>query len=161
MKKKKLRLREKIKNRPKPRDSSRKKKKTMPRVSETGNFSAAPPEDVDQGMEVMSQVIVEFARPLLETCTDEASERKAISLAIFIWNATLLPEAERKRTLDGFLSECRNAMPSDEFENLSGYIDRLVENKKIRFARNRKKITNCTFGNFGEGRHIEVGYTME
>ncbi|MGD9368893.1 MAG: hypothetical protein PVH87_24530, partial [Desulfobacteraceae bacterium] len=118
-------------------------------------------ETADQGAEVMSQVIWDFAGPLLETCSDLDSEKKAISLAIFIWNASLLPEQERKQILESYLADCRNVMPPEEIETLSAYIDRLVQDKETRFAANRKKITNCTFGDFRNNRHIEVGYTME
>jgi hypothetical protein len=159
MKKKKVKLRAKIKNRPKSRP--RMKKKTAGgdrRTTETRG--TLPVEKPDDGLEVMSQVILDFAGPLLETCDDREAEKKAISLAIFVWNATLLPEAERKQTLAAYLSECRKGMPPEELETLSGYIDRLVRDKADRFADNRKRITNCTFGDYGDDRHIEVGYII-
>lgn len=160
MKKKKLKLREKIKNRPKARNTSKKKKKSATdRSPEYYHPSAV--ETADQGTEVMSHVIWDFAGPLLATCSDLDSEKKAISLAIFVWNATLLPEQERKQTLESYLADCRNVIPPEEIETLSAYIDRLVQDKEARFATNRKKITNCTFGDFRNNRHIEVGYTME
>lgn len=161
MKKKKLKLREKIKNRPKARNIPKKKKKTTTDRSQTEYYNPPAVETADQGTEVMSHVIWDFAGPLLETCNDLASEKKAISLAIFVWNASLLPEHERKQTLEGYLADCRNVMPPEEIETLSAYIDRLVQDKEARFATNRKKITNCTFGDFKNNRRIEVGYTME
>ena len=115
----------------------------------------------DQGMEPMSDVILNFAAPLLETCNDEASERKAISLAIHVWNTAMLPEAECRRTLEAYLAECQKVMPPEELKILSGYVDRLVQARRTHFVNNRNKITNCTFGDFGPDRHIEVGYTME
>lgn len=108
----------------------------------------------------MSHVILDFARPLLETCSDEASEKKAISLAIFVWNTTLLPEPERKQTLEAYRSTYRDMLPKEDFQTLCTYIDRLVQDKSTRFADNRNKITNCTFGEFGDRRRIEVGYTL-
>lgn len=161
MKKKKRKLREKIKNRPKARNISKKKKKTDTGSSQTGYDHPSAVETADQGAEVISHVIWDFAGPLLETCNDIASEKKAISLAIFVWNASLLPEQERKQILEGYLADCRNVMPPEEIETLSAYIDRLVRDKGARFAANRKKITNCTFGDFRNSRRIEVGYTME
>jgi hypothetical protein len=112
-------------------------------------------------MEVMSQVILDFAAPLLETCSDEASERKAISLAIYVWNTAMLPEPQCRRTLEAYLTECQNVMPPEALNTLSDFIDQLVQTRRTRFAHNRKKITNCTFGDHGPDRHIEVGYTME
>jgi hypothetical protein len=126
----------------------------------TENLDSLSVQKADEGLEVMSHVILDFASPLLETCDDREAEKKAISLAIFVWNTTLLPEAEQQQALSAYLSECRKVMPSEEFEMLSGYIDRLVQDKADRFADNRNKITNCTFGDYGENRHIEVGYII-
>ena len=128
-------------------------------VSQRDGASIEP--GTDEGMAVMSQVIWDFATPLRETCEDEAAERKAISLAIFIWNATLLPEAEQKRTLANYLSECRSGLDPEALITLSGYVERLVESKRTRFADHREKITQCTFGTVDGNRHIEVGYTLE
>ncbi len=161
MKKSKVKLREKIKSKPKTRNNPRKKNKIVAGKPLADDFNGPPAQTVDEGLEVMSHVILDFAGPLLETCNDEASEKKAISLAIYVWNAALLPEHECRQTLDGYLAECQKAMPPEELKTLSGYIDRLVQTRKLRFADNRKKITNCTFGDFGDNRHIEVGYTME
>jgi hypothetical protein len=161
MKKSKAKLREKLRNKPKARSTSNRKKKTVAGQPFSEDLERPAVQTVDQGMEAMSNVILDFAGPLLETCQDEASERKAISLAIYVWNTVMLPEPECRQTLEAYLSECRKVMPPEELQTLSGYIDRLVQSRKTRFADNRKKITNCTFGDFGADRHIEVGYTME
>jgi ketopantoate reductase len=86
---------------------------------------------------------------------------KAISLAIYVWNAAMLPEQQCRSTLDAYLAECQKAMSPEELNTLSDYIDRMVQTRRTRFSHNRKKITNCTFGDHGHDRHIEVGYTME
>ena len=159
MKKKKRKLREKIRNRPRTRSHS--KKRSPPAAGSTAEaFDPAAPGASGQDMPAMSHVILDFARPLLETCSDEASEKKAISLAIFVWNTALLPEPERKQTLEAYLSTYRDTLPKEEFQTLCTYIDRLVQDKTTRFADNRNKITNCTFGEFGDSRRIEVGYTL-
>jgi hypothetical protein len=160
MKKKKAKLREKIKNRPKTRDSSKRKKKSVTGPPKSLDLESPMVENPDEGLEVMSNVIWEFAKPLLETCQDQAAERKAISLAIFVWNTALLPEQERKETLEAYLAQCREAVPTEEFETLSTLIHQLLQDKETRFADNRKRITNCTFGDFGDDRHIEVGYQL-
>ena len=161
MKKSKSRLREKIRNKPKARNASNRKKKTGAGVVPAEDLNRPYTPTDDQGMEIMSHVILDFAEPLLETCEDEASERKAISLAIYVWNTAMLPDPACRQTLETFIVECQKVMPPEELKTLSGYIDRLVQTRKTRFADNRKKITNCTFGDFGTDRHIEVGYTIE
>jgi hypothetical protein len=161
MKKSKDRLREKIRSKPKGRRPSKRKNKARAAMPRPEEFKRPHTQHDDEEMEVMSRVILDFAAPLLETCNDEASERKAISLAIYVWNTALLPEEECRRTLDACLGKYQKVMPPEEFKTLSGYIDQLLQTRKTRFAHNRKKITNCTFGDSGDDRHIEVGYTME
>lgn len=161
MKKNKARLREKIRNKPKSRNASKRKKKTGSRESLTEDLQRPHPHHEDQSMEVMAQVILDFAAPLLETCSDEASERKAISLAIYVWNTAMLSDPQCRDTLDAYMAECQKVMPPEELDTLSGFIEQLVHTRRTRFAHNRKKITNCTFGEHGSDRHIEVGYTME
>ncbi len=185
-KKKKLRLRKKIQNRPKVRKAggrggekarSQTVSESQAPVSEVRSEPAAPkpktgelivePEQTPPGfsevedMERMSEVVVDFASPLLETCDDEASEKKAVSLAIFVWNATLTPEEERENTIGAYLSDAQKTLPPEEFQTLSSFVDLLVERKKELYPSNRKKITGCTFGGHGENRRIEVGYTID
>ena len=49
-----------------------------------------------EGEARMSEVILEFAKPFLDKCEDEASERKAIVLAILIWNVSLFHGKDRE-----------------------------------------------------------------
>jgi hypothetical protein len=161
MKKSKARLREKIRNKPKARSTSQRKKKDRNAKPVVEDANMAFTQTDDQGMQPMSDVILDFAAPLLETCNDEASERKAISLAIYVWNTAMLSETECRQTLEAYLAEYQKVMPPEELKILSGYIDRLEQTRRTRFGNNRNKITNCTFGDFGPDRHIEVGYTME
>jgi hypothetical protein len=166
MKKKKAKLRKdklhkKNKNQPKARHGANKKKERVANPPKSLDLESPMVENPDQGMEVMSNIIWDFAGPLLEFCKDEASERNAISVAILVWNSALLPEREQKETLDGYLAQHRDALPPEELETLSKLIDQLLEDKKTRFADNRNRITNCTFGVFGDDRRIEVGYSLD
>lgn len=111
-------------------------------------------------MDVMSQVILDFAAPLLATCDDLDAEKKAISLSIFVWNSSLLPEPLQKTTLTAYLDQCEAVLPAQELETLKGYIDQLLQDKAQRYADNRNRITNCTFGDYKGDRHIEVGYML-
>lgn len=161
MKKRKAKLHEKIRNRPKGRKASKRNKKSHVATPQAEDFKQPDNQLDDGGMEVMSQVILDFAAPLLENCNDQASEKKAISLAIYIWNTAMLSEEECRQTLDAYVEGCRKVMPPEELKTLTDYIDQLVQTRKTRYAHNRNKIVNCTFGNFGADRHIEVGYTLE
>jgi hypothetical protein len=161
MKKRKAKLHKKNRNRPKPRDDARKKNQSVASAPKNLALDSPMVENPDEGMEAMSNVIWDFAGPVLALCEDEASERNAISLAIFVWNSALLPERERKDTLAAYLAQHRDALPPEELETLSNLIDQLLADRQTRFADNRKRITNCTFGVFSDNRRIEVGYSIE
>ncbi len=51
------------------------------------------------GLEKMSEVIEEFAGPLLEHCSRMDQRRGAIGLAVTAWNLSLLPDEEREKEL--------------------------------------------------------------
>jgi hypothetical protein len=161
MKKRKAKLHEKIRNRPKGRKFLKEKKKSHVATPQPEDVKQPDTQPDDESMEVMSQVIMDFAAPLLENCNDEASEKKAVSVAIYVWNTAMLPEKECRQILDAYVEQCREIMPPEELKTLSDYIDQLVQTRKTRYGHNRNKIVNCTFGNFGADRHIEVGYTLE
>jgi len=48
----------------------------------------------------MSEVIGDFAAPLLERFEPEASAKKLIPLAVFAWDLAMMPEEEHERFLD-------------------------------------------------------------
>jgi hypothetical protein len=173
VKKRKEQLRKRIKSRPKTRKTGGIKRRLVSsgarpegpkpktlKVAEltTNQDDDLIPRDASDRIDVMSQVIFDFATPLLKSCQDDDAAKKAISLAIFVWNATLLPEEEQKKTLDGYLDTCKGALPPEEFDRLSTIIQEMVETKRTQYPDNRNKIVNCTFGDFRQGRHIEVGY---
>ncbi len=51
------------------------------------------------GVDKMSEVLKEFAAPLLERCQSNKDSQVTIQLAALAWNAALLPEPERTESL--------------------------------------------------------------
>lgn len=50
----------------------------------------------------MSNVLVDFAQPLLDAARNEGDFRLAITVAAACWNLSLLPESERSAALKDF-----------------------------------------------------------
>ena len=48
----------------------------------------------------MSEVILDFAKPLLHLARDFDEQEKAVKLAILAWNSSLLPGKELQKSLD-------------------------------------------------------------
>ncbi len=51
------------------------------------------------GVEKMSEILSEFARPLLDMCKAKEDHAKILRLAAIAWNTALLPEEERAASL--------------------------------------------------------------
>jgi hypothetical protein len=47
----------------------------------------------------MSQVILEFARPLLDSVDSDVETRNALAFAVLAWNASLLPQDRRSELI--------------------------------------------------------------
>ncbi len=66
------------------------------RVKQIPAFRDADQRMIPAGAQKMSQVILEFARPLLDSADGDAEYRNALAFAVLAWNASLVPEDRRK-----------------------------------------------------------------
>ncbi len=83
------------------------------------------------GQEKYSAVLVRFAEPLLdETITNLELFRVAISLAVAVWNLTLLPVTEHEVILQTMLK----AIPLLQRTQVKSMLDMLVKRKLTLFA---------------------------
>jgi len=48
----------------------------------------------------MSEVILDFAQPLLDAAQTDVEQFKAIELAIMVWNISMLPEINQKKRIE-------------------------------------------------------------
>ncbi|MDA8142071.1 MAG: hypothetical protein M0036_25770 [Desulfobacteraceae bacterium] len=51
------------------------------------------------GLRKMSEIIIEYAEPMLRAARSYIDQKKAIGIAIAVWNLSLLPEAKRRKEL--------------------------------------------------------------
>jgi hypothetical protein len=88
----------------------------------------------------MSEVILDFADPLLNAVDDELFE-DVISFAIICWNVSFLPEKERTKILCSLVDKIAK---SDVLLRLSvkNDIRMLLERKKTFFADDRRIVVN-------------------
>jgi hypothetical protein len=89
----------------------------------------------------MSEVLLEFAEPLLEDSDDDESFRSKIALAALSWNLTFMPSNEQEATLNNMVKELGRL---DAFvrcgikESIRMFIDR----KRTLFANDNRLIIN-------------------
>ncbi|MDQ1333216.1 MAG: hypothetical protein QG552_166 [Thermodesulfobacteriota bacterium] len=128
-----------------PRDLMDKMLKEKPHLA--GRVSANP-----QGSEKMSAVILEYAEPLMEAAENVEQQNRAIAMAIICWNASLLNETDRERSLAAIYAD------TDEVEasNLKEMITFMVSRKQDLFPHNKKKIADWMVKDRGDQLFLEV-----
>ncbi|MBW2149689.1 MAG: hypothetical protein JRI22_22070 [Deltaproteobacteria bacterium] len=112
------------------------------------------------GKEKMSEVVLDFAKPLLDECRDSDTEKKAISLAILVWNMSLLPENSRDQAIQKMYSDL---LPSDDATDLATMmycVDMLMERKRKYFPKNKRAIIDYQFSGSGKDRRLDVASTL-
>ena len=88
----------------------------------------------------ISQVILDFAEPLLDDVDDELFEN-AINCAVACWNHSFLPEKKQQRQLRVMVNELGKSDPLARFE-IEDCIRMLLERKRILFADEKRMVVN-------------------
>src|SRR5262249_25079492 len=106
------------------------------------------------GYEKMSEILVEFAQPLLATAESRESIRKTIALAALTWNLSLLPERQQQQAFDsGPLAE----IPSE----MKPMLLNLIERKKALFPDIHRLIRDFEVTGNGPDLSVNVVSTLE
>jgi hypothetical protein len=89
----------------------------------------------------MSEVLLEFAEPLLEDSDDDESFRNKIALAALSWNLTCVPSNEQEATLNNMVEKLGGR---DAFirRGIQESIHMLMDRKRTLFANDNRLIIN-------------------
>ena len=89
----------------------------------------------------MSEVILDFAEPLLDALDDDELFEKAISCAVACWNLSFLPEKKQKKLILSMVNELDKSvlLTRHEFEDC---IRMLLERKRILFADEKRIVAS-------------------
>lgn len=88
----------------------------------------------------MSEVILDFAEPLLDTIDDEVF-KYAISFAVICWNISFLPEKEQQRHVRDILNGLGESDPMVRI-GVEDWTRMLLERKKAFFADDRRIVVS-------------------
>lgn len=115
-------------------------------------FLIAPPN-----MTKMSEIIIDYARPLLNVAKNDKEQKKALSIAIAIWNLSLFPK-EMQSEYIGKITEIMTASRKDSglSENDKEVLNFLMERKKTFFPEIKRMILDYEYVETPEGFHINV-----
>ncbi len=89
----------------------------------------------------MSELLLEFAEPLLDDSDDDKSFRAKIGMAALSWNLTFVPPNEQEATLNGMVSEL--GRPDALMRRgIQESIHMLMDRKRTLFADDNRLIVN-------------------
>ncbi len=115
--------------------------------------------------EKMSQIILDFAEPLIKQSQNGWSIESAIGMAILVWNASLVPEGGMREKLVDEICKCfppGQGVDPMEFKILTKkVVDLLWERKKKKFAVHKRFIVDYQFEPKGDGFNLNVCSVME
>jgi hypothetical protein len=115
-------------------------------------FLIAPPN-----MTKMSEIIIDYARPLLNAAKNDEEQKKALSIAIAIWNLSLYPK-EMQSEYIGKITEIMTASRKDSelSENEKEVLNFLMKRKKTLFPEIKRVILDYEYVETPKGFHINV-----
>ncbi len=147
----KRRLRRKLKNQPSP--------KTAPQLLEgLANMERFPREMVfvePKGEERMSEILLDFAEPLLGMCESFQDYRVAVDIAALAWNVAVLPRDEGRRLFD----EAIKSLPDGDGKTrrfMMVGVQTLVERKRRLYGHIDRFIGDYYLADAPDGPHLSV-----
>jgi hypothetical protein len=125
-------------------------------------FDKAVILDEHPNVEKMSEVIFEFAAPLLEPLSDDDDNafHNIIAVAVLCWNASMVSKHEREEMLSRFIAETatEGVLPAKEFREI---LDFMVQRKQRLFKNNKRWITNYEIKQTKKDREVYIVSTLE
>jgi hypothetical protein len=110
-----------------------------------------------EGQARMSEVILDFAGPLLEQCKDEKSFAGTTDLAILVWNLALLPEKDQHQEIEKMCSRFRASDDPKDYDELMDYANLLLKRKKKHFSGNQRAIVKYQISGSGKKQTFGCG----
>lgn len=102
----------------------------------------------------MSEVLLDFAEPFLETLTDEQFEA-GINFAAVCWNISFLPQKEQQKLLRSLVDELGRSDPLARLD-VEDCARMLLERRRTLFADDRRMIVNYKVIDEGDSHRLLV-----
>jgi hypothetical protein len=141
--------RKKSKSRALSRSSSRKMLKNLERLGVAQDVLINPPDQ-----EKMSEVLLDFARPLLELSDDDDFDN-VIALAAACWNTALLPQEKQETSIKGLIDIVSSGTRED-VQMVREIVRMLLERKRRYFPNNKRFIADYQISNSRSRRNLLV-----
>ena len=107
----------------------------------------------------MSDVIPEFAEPILDTIDDDELFEEVISFAVICWNLSFLPEQQQLAQWNNFANEVGTSQLLSHTE-IEDWVWILLERKRTFFADDRRIVMNYKVIDEGDHNRLLVMSTL-
>jgi hypothetical protein len=111
----------------------------------------------DRTLEKMSDILLEYGKPLLDTITSDskAEYEKAITILITLWNCSIMQGGPKGRR--GIEKMLKPVMPDAESKSVVRY---MLDRKLQLYSDNKRFITNYELSETPDGFHLVVMSTI-
>ncbi len=127
--------------------------KLLKKLEKSGKNVVVDPSDALK----MSDVLQDFAKPLLFESVSDAEIKDAIKFSILVWNASLVPSLERKNWIETLI---RQLSTPDNTESVKSYVEMLLKRKKEKFPNIKRAIVDCQFSGSGKNLRFDVASNL-
>lgn len=101
----------------------------------------------------MSDVIIHYASPLLESAEPGEDRERALIVAITLWNLAMIPESERQGVIDSTFSKIYGKDYPLDFDQI---LDYFLERKQLLYPDVNRVILDYDYVQTPEGYHLNV-----
>ena len=108
----------------------------------------------------LSDVITDFAEPLLEKCSGFNHKKQMLSFSILIWNMCVISQAEGDKLKENFYKEiCKGDNQAiKDMDEIMGY---LIARKNRFFKDDKRFIVSYNITSTNDGLHLQVAYPTD
>jgi len=104
--------------------------------------------------EKMSEVLLEFAKPLTDECENDKAFYNALQICIIAWNSSFLSPEERTKLIDESFNKYIN--DNDEREIAKEILSKMLERKQKKFPNIKRMILDFQISYKDGQQHLNV-----
>ena len=105
----------------------------------------------------MSEVIIEYAQPLLDAAQSPQNQRKSIAMAITFWNIALLSDEEQKKFIKDFINTAKAPTNNEEWSGeCEQVVTYFIERKTAYYPHINRMILDFECIETPQGLHLNV-----
>lgn len=136
-------------------------KKLLQRVKERTVDTVKEIRYTPPNTEKMSEIIIDYAKPLLDAAKNEEEQKRAITIAVTIWNLSLLPEDGQSECIKEIANIIGTSDRGGTFsKNDNEILNYLIKRKKVLFSEINRMVVDYEFVETPDDFHLNIVSTI-